>query len=169
MRRRALIIILLIGTVAIAGCVRTQPIYNVSGARLATAPGIPPRTVDEVAKAIWMAGKKLGWQIDEVRPGELTGTLKLRSHVAVMSIVHDQSTFSIKFKNGTNLLYESDRIHRNYNKWIQKLERQIQAEIAAPPRGSLSIVLLPSEGRPQHLLCSSSSLYRARVRVGRSR
>lgn len=130
---RRVLIVLLLGTVVGAGCARRHPIYNVSGARLAQAPGTPSPAIGQVSKAIWAAGKKLGWQIEEVRPGELTGTLHLRSHVAVVSIVHDTSTFSINFKDSTNLLHDGDRIHKNYNKWIRRLERQIQAEIASTP------------------------------------
>lgn len=132
MRRRALILALVAG-VSIAGCVRTQPIYNITNAPLPRSPGAAEPTTQQVARAIYAAGKRLGWQIHEVRPGEMTGTLRLRAHVAVVSIVHDTSKFSIRYKDSTNLLHAGDVIHRNYNNWIRNLERNIHAELANLP------------------------------------
>jgi hypothetical protein len=109
------------------GCSRTVPILTVVAAPLGPPPGERP-TSEEVARAIWAAGKRLGWVIQEVRPGELTGSLSLRNHVAVVTIVHDTSTFSIKYKDSRNLLHHDDEIHRQYNNWVDNLAKAIQAE-----------------------------------------
>jgi hypothetical protein len=130
--RKPVIVFVAIAVLAAAGC-RTAPIHNPKDVMLAPPPGTS-LTMEDVSRAIWAAGKRLGWQINELRPGDLTGTLKLRSHVAVVSIAHDTSKFSITFKDGTNLLHKGDEIHRNYNNWISNLERQIQAEVASVSR-----------------------------------
>lgn len=114
--------------IAVVGC-RTATIENVTNAPLAPAPNTS-LTMGDVSRAIWTAGKKLGWVIQDVRPGELTGTLNRRKHVAVVTITHDTSTFSINYKDSQNLRHEGQEIHRRYNYWVRRLEKQIQAEIA---------------------------------------
>jgi hypothetical protein len=112
---------------AIAAC-RTAPVHNVV-APLTPAPG-SRLTMNEVAQAIWRAGNRLGWQIETVAPGSLRGTLKLRQHVAVVSITHDTSAFRITYQDSTNLRYDGQEIHKRYNQWVQNLERGVQMELA---------------------------------------
>lgn len=114
--------------IASQGCSRTAPILTVMAAPLGPAPGAKP-TLEEVSRVIWAAGKKLGWVMQEVRPGELTGTLSIRNHLAVVTIVHDTSTFSINYKDSRNLRYADDHIHRQYNNWVSNLARTIQSEM----------------------------------------
>jgi hypothetical protein len=113
----------------VAGC-RTAPIRNVTNVPLNAAPGAR-LTMDEVAKAIWRGGQKQKWQISEVRPGELIGTLTIRSHVAVVTITHDTSHFSITYRDSTNLRESGSEIHKRYNTWVRNLEAAIQRELAA--------------------------------------
>lgn len=114
--------------IASQGCSRTAPILTVMAAPLGPAPGAKP-TLEEVSRVIWAAGKKLGWVMQEVRPGELTGTLSIRNHLAVVTIVHDTSTFSIQYKDSRNLRYADNHIHRQYNNWVSNLSRTIQSEM----------------------------------------
>lgn len=121
--------------IASGGCRTTAPIVTISNAPLGQAPGARA-SMEDVSRAIWAAGKKLGWVMQQVRPGELTGTLSLRKHVAVVTIRHDTSTFSINYKDSRNLRYQDQEIHRQYNNWVQNLARTIQAEMARPPSSS---------------------------------
>lgn len=116
-----------LAVITFTGC-RTATIQNVTNQPLAPAPNTQ-LTMESVSKAIWAAGKKLGWVIQEDRPGQLTGTLNLRKHVAVVGIAHDTKTFSIVYKDSRNLMHQGDQIHNNYNGWIQNLSKAIQAEI----------------------------------------
>lgn len=125
---RYLVLVLAAILIAGQGC-RTVPILTVTNAPLGAAPGTKP-TMEEVSRVIWSAGKKLGWAIQEVRPGELTGTLTLRSHVAVVAITHDTSTFTINYRDSRNLLHQDQHIHRNYNNWVNNLAKTIQSEMA---------------------------------------
>jgi hypothetical protein len=115
--------------IVLNGCARVRPIYNPSEIRLGPPAG-SALSLRDVANAVWTAGLRRGWRIAEVRPGELTGTLNLRSHVAVVSITHDTEKFNITYKDSTNLLHSGDMIHRNYNSWILNLERDILDEVA---------------------------------------
>lgn len=130
--KRILVLGIIATMLGLAAC-RTAPIRNVTDTRLNAAPGAS-LTMDAVAKAIWRGGQKQGWQISEVRPGELTGTLKVRSHVAVVTITHDTSRFSIRYRDSTNLLAGEGEIHKRYNTWVRNLEEAIQRELAASAR-----------------------------------
>lgn len=86
-------------------------------------------TLDDVEKAIIRAGAALGWKMRPVGPGVMEGTLHLRKHVAIVAITFDTGTFSIKYKDSTNLDYDGTNIHSNYNGWIQNLTRGIQTQL----------------------------------------
>jgi hypothetical protein len=131
MSRRSFLVTSLLA-VLISGC-RMRPIHNVLNAPIPRPVSGHQPTMEEVSRAITAAGRRLGWTVAEERPGELTGWLKLRSHLAVVSIVHDTTTFSIAYRDSQNLLYAGDGIHRNYNNWIRNLERTIQTEISKLP------------------------------------
>lgn len=131
MRKRMLSLLLTAAVIAsCAGC-RTAPILSVSNAPIPLPPNTS-LTVQDVAKAIWVAGVKLGWRTEEIRPGEITATLAEHGdHVAVVSITYDTSKFSIAYKDSKNLLKDGDMIHRRYNTWVHNLEVEIQGEAAS--------------------------------------
>ena len=110
------------------GC-RIAPIYNVAGD--AVQSNKPNLTMRDVSKAIMRAGVSLGWQMQETSPGHITGTLQLRDHVAVVDVAYDTQSYSIQYKDSTNLQYNADKgeIHKNYNGWIQNLENGIRTQL----------------------------------------
>jgi hypothetical protein len=116
---------------AAAGCNTVQPIYNVVDAPVAST-GTKPLTMDEVQKAIQRAGASLGWQITPEKPGRLTGRLALRTHLAVVDIEHNAKTYSIKYRDSADLGAKDGTIHRNYNGWIQNLDKAIRAQLLVP-------------------------------------
>jgi hypothetical protein len=129
MPSKRIAVVTMIATILVVAACRTAPIRNVTDAPLNAPPGAR-LTMEEVATAIWRGGQEQGWQISEVRPGELTGTLRLRSHVAVVTITHDTSRFSIRYRDSTNLLQSGDDIHKRYNTWVRNLDLAIQRELA---------------------------------------
>jgi hypothetical protein len=112
---------------ALIGCT-SQPIYNVKGAPIETVGGRPPSMAD-VEKAIVRAGAALGWKMQPVRPGAMVGTLNLRSHTAIVDVTYDTKSFNITYKDSVELNYDGTNIHRNYNGWIQNLEKGIKAQL----------------------------------------
>ncbi|MEP7061338.1 MAG: hypothetical protein ABI881_03015 [Betaproteobacteria bacterium] len=84
----------------------------------------------EVEQAINRAGMSLGWVMTPTRPGLTTGRLAIRTHVAVVEISYDTKSFSIKYKDSVNLEYDGGNIHKNYNGWIDNLEREIRANLS---------------------------------------
>jgi hypothetical protein len=105
----------------------TAPIYDVVNAPVVSNKAA---SMDDVNKAIVRAGTQLGWVITPESPGKLTGRIALRTHTAVVDITHDSRTFNIKYRDSTNLEASGDQIHKNYNGWIQNLEKGIRAQLA---------------------------------------
>ena len=121
-----------IGAMLVAGlgaCV-SVPIYNVTDAPVSAVSGksLAPA---QVRQAIITAGSALGWRIVDAGPGRLEGTLTLRGHVAVVEIPYSGKAYSIQYKGGENLQVANGTIHKNYNGWVQNLDRGIRSAIAA--------------------------------------
>jgi hypothetical protein len=125
---RAAIALVLIAIAAVALVACAQPVYNVKGAPVEVAGGKPP-TMAEVEKAIVHAGSALGWKMQPVKPGHVVGTLNLRSHAAWVDVTYDTTTYNISYNNSANLNYDGANIHKNYNGWIQNLDKGIRAQL----------------------------------------
>ena len=80
-------------------------------------------------RSIIRAGSQLGWVMTPVRPGLVSGRLDLRTHIAVVDVPYDAKSYSIKYKESTNLNADGANIHKNYNGWIENLDRNIRAEL----------------------------------------
>lgn len=115
-------------TLALIGC-RTAPVYNVTDAPVNTA--TEKTTAIDVKKAIMAAGASQGWQMREIEPGHIVGSLFLRKHSAVVDIPYTTKSYSINYKDSTELSYDGTNIHGNYNIWIQNLDRAIQTRLSA--------------------------------------
>lgn len=104
------------------------PVYNVSGSPVNTNSG--KASLDDVGKAITQAGINLGWQMNTVKPGHIVGTLNLRSHSAIVDVTYNTKSYDIAYKDSSNLNYNGSTIHKNYNSWVQNLDRKIQAQLS---------------------------------------
>lgn len=104
------------------------PVYNVVSSPI---PQNSEATMANIQKAILRAGLTLGWQVAAKEPGKLEAVLILRTHRAVVDITHDTKTFSITYKDSTNISYDAERktVHSNYNGWIQNLEKGIRIQV----------------------------------------
>jgi hypothetical protein len=121
---------LLIGiTVAgLVGC-RSAPLYDVVDAPVVQPPRGQKLTADQVKSAIMQAGKSLGWQMEEVQPFLLQGTLLWDNHTAQVNIPYSAERYSIMYKDSRNLNYDGTNIHKNYNVSVQTLDRQIRNQM----------------------------------------
>ena len=108
------------------GCARTLPIHNVESQSVNYE-----LSIDQIEKAILQAGIDKGWMMNVVEPGEIEAYVLVRHHKAEVNITYNEKTYSITYKDSENLLYGDGKIHRNYNKWVILLERQIQLNLNA--------------------------------------
>jgi hypothetical protein len=114
--------------VFVVGCATTQPIHNVQNAPLVLPSG-KSLTMSDVSKAITQAGTSLGWQMEAAGPGRLAGRLALRSHIAVIDVEHNTKSYSIKYRDSTNLDARDGMIHKAYNVWIENLDKAIRNQM----------------------------------------
>ena len=113
----------------LAACPAAVPIQNVNDEPVSTPSG-KHLSASQVRSAIMTAGTSLGWRIADAGPGRLEGTLHLREHTAVVDIPYSAAKYSILYKSSEKLEASGGNIHRNYNGWVQNLDRQIRAEIS---------------------------------------
>ena len=115
-------------TVGLAGCPHQALVYNVEDAPVMVGEG--DVSLGQMKKAIIAAGATLGWNMTEASPGMIEGVLFLRSHVAKVDIPYSTKSYSIKYKDSTDLNYDGQKIHSNYNGWVQNLDRAIKTQIS---------------------------------------
>ena len=120
-----------VAAVGMAGC-RTGGVYDVVDAQVMGPAGAPKLSSEQVRNAITRAGQGLGWQIKELQPFLLEGTLTLRGHMARVNIPYSAERYSIVYKDSENLQYDGKSIHSNYNGWVQNLDKAIKAQLAFP-------------------------------------
>jgi len=111
------------------GCRGSVPVYNVTNTPVAASK--PNPSLDEVGKAIQRAGVQLGWEMKEMKPGYIVGTLNIRKHLAVVDVNYSTRSYSITYKDSTELQYDGKSIHQNYNGWVQNLDKGIRAQLSA--------------------------------------
>jgi hypothetical protein len=102
---------------------RTEPLSDAVIRVPATA------TMADIATAIKSALIEREWTIQREEGGVIEAKLFVRSHTAEIRIPFDKEYVNIQYVSSTNLLYDEKKgvryIHRNYNKWIKLLERDI--------------------------------------------
>lgn len=118
--------------VFLVGCRGGAQIYEVKNTSI-PAPSGKELTLEQVRKEIVAAGVAAGWQMTDVKPGELLATYNLRSHQAIVAIPYTTKTYSIIYKDSTNLKYnaQAHTIHPNYTGWIQRLDGAIRSRLSA--------------------------------------
>jgi hypothetical protein len=124
-RRLALAGFLVLGL----GACRNAPILSQTGAEFLGRGNLATR-----GEQIRAAGAGLGWAMESRGPGLTRGILNLRGHQAVVDIPYDQQRFTIRYASSTNLDYDGQTIHRNYNSWVQNLQNAIVAQSANASR-----------------------------------
>lgn len=125
--RNLALTLLVASTIAIVGCNKTHPVMNFEGTPIVTASG--QKDLKAIKKAIIYAGTRIGWQMQPAGPGHIVGTLFNRGHMAKVDIKYNTDTYNVTYKDSSNLLYDGALIHRNYNRWVDRLNRNIRAEL----------------------------------------
>ena len=118
-------VIILFSALMLTGC-GTARIYNVQNHTVT-----PQKSSERVYQAIRSAGQSLGWHIQKIKPGIAQGTLHLRVHTAVVRINYTNSSYNIRYVRSDKLKYNAKKqtIHKNYNGWIQNLEKAIDTRL----------------------------------------
>jgi hypothetical protein len=114
----------LVAMLVLSGC-RTASVYNTQNTIDAG------KSSKAVYTAIKQAGQSLGWNISKVSEGVAIGKLALRTHMAVVRITYNNRSYKIDYKDSQNLKYNAadNTIHKNYNGWVQNLEKAINVRL----------------------------------------
>lgn len=128
MKLRPLSAALICLVLAIVGCRAGGQVYEVKDAPIEAA---KPLTLDQVQKAIIDAGIKQTWIMTPVKQGELLGEYNVQSHQIHVTIPYTTKTYSILYKDSSNLRYDPVKrtIHVNYAKWIERLDNEIKGRL----------------------------------------
>ncbi len=127
------VLLLIMLSLVLVAC-KSTPILNIDNDPFNAKSNI---TMDEVTAGIKRAGNGLGWRMAEKKPGLIEGTLFLRTHMAKVDITYNTKTYSIHYKDSTNLDHQKSSasydgqevIHSNYNGWIQNLSNAIRQQV----------------------------------------
>ena len=107
---------------------REEPIYDATIRVPATV------KMADIAKAIKSGLVAREWTVQREENSVIEAKLFVRSHTAEIRIPFNKDYINIQYVSSTNLLYDEKNgikyIHRNYNKWIKLLERDIANRLA---------------------------------------
>ncbi|HAT1681597.1 TPA: hypothetical protein I8Y21_002259 [Klebsiella oxytoca] len=109
----------------LAGCARTAPIQQVSTTVSAG------HTQEQVKNAILKAGVQRQWIMTEVSPGVIKARQQSRDHMAEVRITYSATRYDIRYDNSLNLRASDGKIHKNYNRWVRNLDKDIQVNLSA--------------------------------------
>lgn len=121
--------IALVSALALLVAACSMPIRNVENAQVVASKS--DYELAEVTKAISRAAGALGWRTEIEAPGHIVASIALRTHTASVDINYTKTNYSIQYRDSTNLGYDGTNIHKNYNGWIQNLERDINFHLGA--------------------------------------
>ena len=110
---------------ALAGCARTAPVEQIQTAVSAA------HTEDQVKQAILRAGVQRQWIMSQTVPGAIAARQQARDHVVEVRINYSASGYSIHYVSSSNMLASGGKIHKNYNRWVHNLDKDIQVNLAA--------------------------------------
>jgi hypothetical protein len=105
----------------LGGCT-SKPVYNVKE----TLPAGTGYTEDRINSAIVSSLNERKWVIQSARPGMIKAAITVRGrHHAEIDIPYNATSFQINYRSSTGLNYKDGEIHRNYNRWIDRLRSDI--------------------------------------------
>ncbi|WP_256672684.1 hypothetical protein [Pseudomonas sp. v388] len=115
------ILALLTLALVLGGCT-SKPVYNARES-LPKGAGF---TEARMSSAIVNSLNERTWVIQSTRPGMIKAAITVRGrHHAEIDIPYTATTFEINYRSSTGLNYKDGEIHRNYNRWVDRLRSDI--------------------------------------------
>lgn len=110
---------------ALTGCARTASIHNIN------TPVSAGHSQAQVRAAILKAGQQRQWIMTDAGPGIIKGRMQSRDHTAEIRINYSANSYSINYENSMNLKASDGKIHKNYNRWVNNLDKDIQLNLSS--------------------------------------
>lgn len=158
MRKQIVLLFVMLALFVSTGCSRNVAVNDITEQKYPI--GVSKY---DAMNIITEVGLKRRWQINPVGSNLLEGTLYSRSHEVVVSIPLTDTSYSILYKDSMNMKYEDRTIHRNYNKWVETLRRDINIAMSSSTF-SLANSLTPTKTYGDYLddvaTCEKSAISR---------
>ncbi|MGH8449092.1 hypothetical protein [Pseudomonas sp.] len=122
--RAALITLALLTT---AGCT-SKPVLNTQH-DLSTNTQV---SEEQVKQVIVSALQKREWTVQRLSPELVQAEITVRNQFhAEIDIRYTRNSYAITYRDSRDLGYKDGKIHRNYNRWVSMLDRDIMAGLRA--------------------------------------
>ena len=119
------------------------PVHNIQNAPVVVARG-QTATAPHVRDAIVRALGSRNWQLNREGPEGIVATTIVGGHSATIRIQYDEHTYSIQHVDSSpGLRFNGQGIQRNYNNWVEKLNRSIRSLLMGPQWGGVQVVITP--------------------------
>lgn len=109
--------VLLAGGIALSACT-SAPIENLHDQPVPGKPNGTALNLKQVRASVMAGCVDKGWTPRLVKPDEVDARIQVRDHSAEVLIPFSAGSYSIVYKNSSNLDYDGKRIHHNYNRWV---------------------------------------------------
>ncbi|MFQ6348743.1 hypothetical protein ACQRBV_07020 [Pseudomonas sp. R11F] len=118
--RATLITLALLST---AGCT-SKPVLNTQHDLVAG----PQVSEEQVKQVIVNALQKREWTVQRLSPQLVQAEITVRNQFhAEIDIRYTRNSYAITYRDSRDLGYKDGKIHRNYNRWVSMLDRDILA------------------------------------------
>ena len=106
-----------------AGCT-SKPILNTQH----ELPANNQVSEEKVKTIIVNALQKRNWTVQRLSPQRVQAEITVRNqYYAAIDIRYTRNSYAITYRDSRDLGYKDGKIHRNYNRWVSMLDRDILA------------------------------------------
>ena len=124
------------------------PVHNIQNAPVVVPRGQTSTSV-QVRDAIIRALGSRNWQLNREGPDGIVASMIVGGHSATIRIQYDEHTYSIQHVDSSpGLKFNGVAIHRNYNNWIEKLNRSIRSLLMGPHWDGVQVGIMPPPTLP---------------------
>jgi len=83
---------------------------------------------EQVKQVIVTALQKREWTVQRLSPQLVQAEITVRNQFyAAIDIRYTRNSYAITYRDSRDLGYKDGKIHRNYNRWVSMLDRDIMA------------------------------------------
>lgn len=106
-----------------AGCT-SKPVLNT----LHELPATSQVSEEKMKQVIVAALQKREWTVQRLSPQLVQAEITVRGQFyAAIDIRYTRNSYAITYRDSRDLGYKDGKIHRNYNRWVSMLDRDILA------------------------------------------
>lgn len=124
---KTLLVSVYTATLVLAGCGGTNPVLKAQDSEIHVNQG--KVSITAVRNAIIRAGQQKGWRMRIVSNSKILATMRREGYMAKTEIKYSPRSYTIKYKDSSNMKYDGDNIHSYYNEWVEQLDDEIKSQL----------------------------------------